>query len=606
MKVVDRFTGDAIDLPSNVVPGRYRLLAATVMNDELHLQPGTVLLSDGSDSCRLGSSECVFVQPQLSEARNAETELIISALHTLSQMVREGKEAGLSPLLPDAVGRLAELNDFDNAINELLWHLHEIDRRPRFSMHYEEERTPLSRAKRIAPSALTRLAAHSEDWQRRTLSGVQPKRIWALYSDDEWAIYENRVYVSLLRRLRHYLKDREAEIRELQKKYSEALNLSKSEHFYPRLRETLCRMWADALSVEDTGRLLDTTQRSWKVLNDLLKQVRTLQYGALSRKLPHNAGVPEQLRNTNILLYDQHYRHLRTLWRAYQQRNATKPTTPDAIWRRNQNVLDDYITYIGMLVRRALSEIKLLQTKSGPPLGQFSFAGREGDLRFDGDAWVLEFEQRRLRLVPALFPQADIPSWDANAEKSVPVFMFPAPVPPAVAGDASHIGFVVNPLEFFGLENIKRLVESFLWSAVFAAYGRPITKIPRMALMWLQEQHIGKVVAQSVILSQPLAPAERQALKDWLPSAPMNDVTRTEIAHQVNGLEALGACRACGEPAHFEDREGGFRVRCDGCGTESGLWKEKGIRKGLLSVVKMNHPSGETCGSWHLELVLPD
>jgi hypothetical protein len=47
-------------------------------------------------------------------------------------------------------------------------------------MKYETELTEISRVQRMAPGAVSRLAAHSEDWHRRTISGVLPSKLLAL------------------------------------------------------------------------------------------------------------------------------------------------------------------------------------------------------------------------------------------------------------------------------------------------------------------------------------------------------------------------------------------------------------------------------------------
>ena len=73
-------------------------------------------------------------------------------------------------------------------------------------LRYEETVTEVSRARRLSQwNVYTHLASHSECWQRQTLSGIQPKRVLARFSEDDYAIYENRVYARLLDSLDNYL-----------------------------------------------------------------------------------------------------------------------------------------------------------------------------------------------------------------------------------------------------------------------------------------------------------------------------------------------------------------------------------------------------------------
>ena len=56
MKVFDRYVGADVELPAEVDPGRYRLLAPVCLNGTILLQAGDVLWSDGSSRCLLTKS----------------------------------------------------------------------------------------------------------------------------------------------------------------------------------------------------------------------------------------------------------------------------------------------------------------------------------------------------------------------------------------------------------------------------------------------------------------------------------------------------------------------------------------------------------------------
>lgn len=110
--------------------------------------------------------------------------------------------------------------------------------------------------------------------------------------------------------------------------------------------------------------------------------------------------IPEQLRETNILQHDQHYRHLRTLWRLYQKRSAEKPATPLDVMNRNKQLFDDYVIYIGMLCRRVMMEFKSIRLSGDT----FDFAGKSGRFYRSHDEWCLEYDQFKLVVVPTLMP----------------------------------------------------------------------------------------------------------------------------------------------------------------------------------------------------------
>ena len=56
MKVFDRYVGADVELPAEVDPGRYRLLAPVCLNGTVPFQAGDVLWSDGGIRCVLTES----------------------------------------------------------------------------------------------------------------------------------------------------------------------------------------------------------------------------------------------------------------------------------------------------------------------------------------------------------------------------------------------------------------------------------------------------------------------------------------------------------------------------------------------------------------------
>lgn len=147
MKVFDRYAGTEVSLPKVVTPGRYRLLKAATLNTGISLAQGDVLVSDGQELCEFDGSTRTFQQFDASSKDEANWKLLTLALAEIAKEVRSGKVTGLSPLLPSATGQAATPLALEREIEEQISHLQEIDRRPRFSIHYETDVSPLSRAK---------------------------------------------------------------------------------------------------------------------------------------------------------------------------------------------------------------------------------------------------------------------------------------------------------------------------------------------------------------------------------------------------------------------------------------------------------------------------
>lgn len=611
MRVFDRYLGREVALPRIVEPGRYRVTAPSCVNGDIHLNARQAILSDGRVQCHIGGANGAFLEIGRSESELAEHDLLALSLATLVQSITEEGGVKFCPLMPARLGELAELTDLDKALVKLMKHLHEVARRPRSSVHYCSEVSPLSRATRVAPAAEIRLASHSEDWHRRTLSGVQPKRILALFSEDEWAIYENCVFARLLDRVDRYLRGRVATVDALTRKYQAAqrlLNL-KSEHLYHRFRTSLCQLWEEALTERETGLALDKAGSSMETISSLAKRISVLRQSDLYGRIPRNAEVPEQLRETNILQHDQHYRHLRELWFLYQQRAAEMRATPAEVYDRSQKLFENYVLYVGMLMRRVLSEILLLQLDSGKQHVNFSFAGNHGKMVRQNDEWLLTYSGARLIIVPALYPLPDgtdvgLPAdrrriychSSSAAQKSVSQERTGSPPSP----------IIVNPLEFYGLERIRVQIETFLWKPLFAQYGAPLQKLPDSASQRLTTDGIATLSYSRLAILKPLSDASHKQLQAWLNSVQINDQSKSEIRRRVDELTVLATCKHCGKssPTSFELRDGGFLAKCPHCLTEWGIFPKKDQRIAKFMVRGIREASFESHGAWNLEIAL--
>lgn len=604
MKVFDRYVGCEVDLPKVITPGRFRLKKAARFNVEIGLMAGDLIFPDGQDFCDLDKFQGAFQETAQADKTVGSRNLLIPALTTLAQLIRDGREQGLSPLIPAKTGELAKLADLEKQLGNLMKHLREIDHRPRFSMHYEADVSPLSRAKRIAPSALTYLAAHSEDWHRRTISDVQPKRILALFSEDEWATYENRVYARLLDRLEAYLRERMDELSELEGTYREALSLGDSVDLDHRVRNSLCKLWGDALSVEDTGKLLDVTNKSIDAVRALQKQIGVLRQGELYSRVPRNARVSEQLRDTNILQHDPHYRHLRTLWLLYQKRSAEMRATPAEIYERNKRLFEDYVTYVGMTLRRVLSDTRLVDLNVQGTRTEFRFGEEIGTLERDGTDWVLNLSGASLTIVPGLFFDPDAMPRGTTTDRYVPVFFFPSEHAEVQRKLATDSCIVLNPTEFYGLERVRALIEPFVWKPLLEGYAKPLHKIPGPAVQWLAANAVGHSTGQNWALSAPLSQGTEKSIQAWLHTAQINDATRSGIMKRITELQLLSTCRGCGHKSVFHARHDGFIAKCDDCGLEWGIFGQDGKRRARFGIIGVPSPTFENHGAWCWEVDL--
>lgn len=217
----------------------------------------------------------------------------------------------------------------------------------------EIDRLPVSRAQRISPQATKFLAAHTEDWEKRTFRNVRPKRVLCLIREDLLDIYENKVTARLIDHLLKYLQKRILEVQDLLKKLEQADDFSRdTQKNHWRNRNRICSLWGEQFEAEIA---LKTAQKTLKTLKKLKYKLRELLDTELYQAIPKHADVGNTLRRTNILINDQHYRYVARLWQAWspwkrgQMRNALQ------VFETYQEVFRGFESFCLLLISRALT-----------------------------------------------------------------------------------------------------------------------------------------------------------------------------------------------------------------------------------------------------------
>lgn len=611
MRVFDLYLGRELPLPERIEVGRFRLLSPALLNDR-ELPKGAVLQSDGRERCTIGGVPRTFEDSgnsdgaSVDDSREAQRAIVCRALALLASRIEVGSDVMPSPLLPPEIADELELNQLDKVLGEIIecGHFDEIVRRPRYSMKYESELVDVSRVRRMAPGALERLAARSEDWHRRTITAVLPKRLMAMLSDDEWGIYENRVFARLLDRLEQYLRRRLAETEELKRVFEGALKLDSAEGLDYRLRDKLCKLWGDAIASSKgvTESVIDESKHAIEVLRSAKRKIGLLRHSDLYNKVPRSARVPAELRNTNILNHDQHYRHLKTLWHLHQRFSGPADKTPADVLRERQRELQHFSLYLRMMIQRVLQGVRQVA-----PLGStngFSFAGTSGCLVADEGEVTLRLGKRELVFIPVLGAVPQIAGLQPDGSGRLIVSRLPSADQDDFTGlDSVAKGrvFSVNPLDFYGEEKIRLLVERFLWFPVYVSYGSSIDRLPSGAVDWLTNNRIGSVNGASWRLLCPLSGESRARVAAWLPTSGLIPDTQVRMSSTVQQLEALETCRHCGALVSFRSRDGGFRAECTSCNTEWGLYSNALGRVARMAVSDKQDVSFARLGSWGIE-----
>lgn len=605
MKVLDLHTGETVDLPPRMAPGRYRLLSSATLNATVTLATGDVLWSDGGIRCDLldaqGKTWQSAFEPISADQADAWQLVDRGVLTVVAKLVEEAtpqeaaREELPAPLMPSNLTDFANPLAFEVELQRVLdaGHLHEISARPRMSMRYESTVLPVSRARRLASGALERLASRSEDWHRRTLGGVEPARVLAEVSEDDWGIYENIVFARLIDQAIRLVSRRERAVALLIERQSSALKLSQAEDLNYRLREKLCRLWGQAWEAKPQQED-DPLHTHLNTLKKMGQRLRQLRFGALYQAIPRAAHVPIALKNTNVLTHDPHYREMRALWQLAHQGEWSSHIKPEKKIRQRMAQHAHYAAFLGLLLRHALADSKVI-TPTGK--NKWQFAGAELTLKNTC------FSEWQLHLL-----------WPENNRETAKTLTFVAAwaghsswEQPATDVDAAHVRQVVychpaqyaeempptgedgvlNPLQFYAVERIKQRVEGWFYQTALAAYPVEISPMPTQL--------------RDALCRHPQAFAPyRQGLRvvgfvqglDALGVARQhgaNAATLAQLETGVNLAQTMATCRVCGAQATIQKT---FWATCSSCKYEWGV-KSPNNHRGMVFRFKAEPGSEE-------------
>jgi hypothetical protein len=573
---LDRFTGDQCrQLPPVIEPGRYQLATSgPVFNGHTPDFSG-VLVSDGGERCQLGSEVLSFVMPQ--QARATSAELLFKAIATIDADMQQPEL--MSPLMPAAIiDDQSHLLPFEERLLDVVQqgHLHQISQRPRLDLHYEDEVTDIARTRRLAKGALVHLASHSECWQRQTLSGVIPKKVLARFSEDDYGIYENRVYAQLLDKAEHHLRDRLSTLKSLQATLEQALEFYQSEDIDHRLSHEICRLWGMTSDQGSTSKASELLGETLGTLERLHRIISGLQQSGLYLLVSRQAQVSGSLHLTNILSHDPHYRHLAILWELLDKTKVSTKATPEERFKRNQYLAHAYSRYAGLVLRHALRPYLHGQDEG-------IWAGRTLRLQHSGLEWSL------VSVASGRSPTDEI-------LLSVVPWLSSAPVPeelqkiseerfiawPAIGHESHQSAYqghwiALSPSDMYCVERFGQLIDRVLYRKVLQAYGRPLSKIP-IKVLALAEGIPGLHVdhqAHALEVREAVSDEHLDKLKRALvaANATQQEFLLERLHQEILSLETCPVCRA--KAGLVFQSPAGFRASCGECGTERYLRQQK-------------------------------
>lgn len=559
MRYLDRLTGGKLKhLPETILPGRYCLLEPLMVNGHSHLSSGDPLLDDGSGVIRVHDAEAQVLSINQTDEDQADSDLATEAIISINGKIAHSRDSIVSPMLPAELAAQCTLDELEKDLASVLrnGHFHSISDRPRRDLRYDDLVAPVSRARRLATSALNHLASHSDCWQQRTLSGVQPRKVLARFSEDDHAIYENRLFKRLIDRLDRHLSRRLARIRGVNSRLELALEFQGSDQTHFRLSKDICRLWGESYLDDNTGMQLEAGKIALRELESQLRTIRGFKQRGLYPLVPAASMVPSQIHRTNILNHDLHYRHLPPLWEKLKDDRDERQFPPEERMARQLELHLAYVSYVGLVIRRALERYGLRCVDGNY---EFSLADRLYTLKHDSHNWLIsQSGGPTLRVVPIAWFGAKI-DFDENLESDQIVCW-----PGSPASVASPQSIPVSPLDLYVVERLGIFLDNWIIRLVLKGYGRKLGPLPlpiKQKTELLPDEFIS-VSSTEAILIKPIDDSDESALKALLEkhaNTKLKDAFLLTI-HQMSALSIL-----CGHPAQCVADLNGFYYSCGTC-----------------------------------------
>ena len=459
----------------------------------------------------------------------------VDSFRQLGQILRDKADGGwlkwsdTSPLAP-GLNEAVRSHPFEGDVERELEHIEAVCRKPRTHIRLEVERELVARARRIARDAPQWLASHTEDWHRRTLTGVQPRRIRAEVREERWDLYENRVTARLVDNLAVWLRRRIAEVRRIRDdilSHMEEFDGSAPKGSRHRAHR-IYRLWGEAWGASDAQEVAQSTLIR---LEALLYKVLGLQDSPLYRHVPKQAQVPRTLKMTNLFNSDDHYRGVARLWHEWSLLPTRGGFSTEEHYQRQQDLHDSYNAWCLLLVVRACEQLKLQPADDAAfeaPLRKGCSVQLNRGLRIEwertGSIAIARGEDTLAVFVPLIHALENARTPEALAHRVKPlvdavaedeqwtVVLHPANSGPARFDEIATVGNPPRPstrgtIDFirvspFSLDSVERVARAIRWATLvpqMLAYPPCVPTPPDgdFTRPWLAKRNTGCAVVES-------------------------------------------------------------------------------------------------------------
>lgn len=364
MLFYNRLTGETTkQIPEKIILGQWQVITDServfLNTCELKINSREYIFPDLANRCLIRTDDGQRIQIKFSKWQYP-SDILFESLQFFDSELQKlisnsacwNNLVNISPLVPEIEEKI-NIQSLETIAKKHFGHIEEVCRRPRSYLKMETERLPVSRAQKISPHAAEFLSSHTEDWERRRFTSVVPKRILCMVKEELLDIYENKVTVKLIDNLLIYIRQRIQQVKALQQQFEDAEYLSgTTKDIHWRNQQRIYTLWGNYC---DGAAELKKAQATLQELSQLKYKLQGLIGTDLYKAISQRTVVGNNLKRTNILVNDQHYRYVDLLWREWSRINSGQIKNSRQVFEENQKLLRGFECFCLLLIGLALT-----------------------------------------------------------------------------------------------------------------------------------------------------------------------------------------------------------------------------------------------------------
>jgi len=259
-----------------------------------------------------------------------------------------------------------EISEFELFVQSKLFHIEEVCREPSYHLKRDITKLNVSRAKRIPVKAINYLASHTEDWSRRKIRSVEPRKILSEIIDYDLEIYENQVTAFFIDKLLKYFSNRMVNEIDIINDFIENIeqiiisrnNSGKKKYWYKKLDNDYKKLGKAVSSIEASRIKIEK-------IKSFISSIQKRLFGLLNSDLYRNNSrksiiINQKLKRTNLFDSHQHYRFVKILWDKFHSQDIVDFSQKS---NENQNLIKAFVDYSWVLFLRAFYQLGFINVQ---------------------------------------------------------------------------------------------------------------------------------------------------------------------------------------------------------------------------------------------------